>query len=148
MRRKRNDESVNEILNQEEVLKITKIDDIYLFELDGESTSDVAEAVSILMDKIDWDDQIWNISIGEKNKKVSPVKSLFWLSGGYDEWIKLYNYTTPWSECHSYFNNEFGSLIIYIVSVSNTLLDVRNGFMKYLSLPVLYDFAISKNIVR
>ena len=148
MRRKRNDEAFNEILNQEEILKITKKDDVYLFEIDGESTSDVAEAVSILMSKVDWNDQIWNIQINDKNKKISPVKSLFWLSGGYTEWSKLYNYTTTWSECHSDFQNEFGSLIIYIVGISNTLLDVRNGFMKYLSLPVLYDFAISKNLVR
>ena len=148
MRRKRIDESVNEILNQEESLNITKKDDIYIFEIDGESTSDVAEAVSILMSKVDWDDQIWNIQINDKNKKISPVKSLFWLSGGYTEWTKLYNYTIPWSECHSDFQSEFGSLITHIVSTSNTLLDVRNGFMKYLSLPILYDFAISKNLVR
>ena len=35
-----------------------------------------------------------------------------------------------------------------IVKKSKTLLDIRNAFVKYLNLPVLYNFAISKNLIR
>jgi hypothetical protein len=138
-----------EILNQRE-LRVTKEGNEYFFEIGPEMTSDVAEAVSILMRKIDWNDPIWNTVIDKKMiyENITPEKALYWLSGGYKEWKSLDHYNRPWCDCYLDFQEEFGFLIVNIIKKSKTLLDVRNAFMKYLNLPTLYNFAISKNMVR
>jgi len=138
-----------EILNQRE-LRVTKEGNDYFFEIGPEMTSDVAEAVSILMRKIDWNDPIWETTIDKKMiyENITPEKSLYWLSGGYKEWNTLDHYNRPWCDCYLEFQEEFGFLIVNLVKKSKTLLDVRNAFMKYLNLPTLYNFAISKNMVR
>ena len=98
----------------------------------------------------DWNDPIWKTVINNAmlNECILPEKSLYWLSGGEKEWNSLNNYKYSWSNCYSEFQEEFGILIIDIVKKSKTLLDIRNSFVKYLNLPILYNFAISKNIVR
>ena len=60
----------------------------------------------------------------------------------------LNHYNRPWCDCYLEFQEEFGFLIINIIKKSKKLSDIRNGFMKYLNLPVLYNFAISKNMVK
>lgn len=149
MRRKRIDvETIREMLMENETLNVTKEDDLFVFEIGNEITTDVAEAVSILIKKVQWDDPIWDMRINKKSKKVKSEKALFWLSGGYSEWNKLNNYNVTWGKCLNEFDNEFGFLIESIVNKSSTLREIRNGFVKYLSLPILYDFAISKNIIK
>ena len=149
MRRKRNDvESIKEMLIEDETLNIIKEDDFLLFEIGSDMTTDVAEAVSILMRKVDWNDSVWNMKINRKSKKIKSEKALFWLSGGDFEWFKLNNYNTTWSNCSVEFNDEFGFLIESIVNKANTLKEIRTGFVKYLNLPILYDFAISKNMIK
>lgn len=149
MRRKRNDvESIKEMLVEDETLNITKENDYLVFEIGNDMTTDLAEAVSILMRKVDWNDSIWNMKINRKSKKIKSEKALFWLSGGDIEWFKLNNYNDCWSRCSVEFNDEFGFLIESIVNKANTLKEIRNGFVKYLNLPILYDFAISKNMIK
>lgn len=125
----------------------SKCGDLY-FEIGDLVTSDIAEAVSILMRRVDENDPIWKTEVKDIDiRKISPEKSLFWLSGGYLEWESLKNYSIPWSESYIYFQEEFGFLIVNAVSRSNTLKDIKEYFLKYLNLPTLYDFAISKKIV-
>ena len=100
------------------------------------------------MKRIKWDDPIWKTEIKIETDEIFPEKSLYWLSGGDEEWIKLENYTDPWNECYSYFEEEFGNMIIQAVKDSRTLLDIRNFFTKHLNLPILYDFAIKMNLVK
>lgn len=122
--------------------------DLY-FEIGEETTHDVAEAVSILMRRIDFSDPIWNKKVKNSDiLDINPEKSLFWLSGGYDEWDKLTNYRLPWSDCVEEFKEEFGFLVVNSVRKSNTLKDIRDYFIKYINLPTLYDFAVSKNFVK
>jgi hypothetical protein len=137
-------------ISNEEVVKITKEKDECFFEIGKEITSDIAEAVSILMRKVEWDDKIWEMEINKNIilEDITPEKSLFWLSGGYNEWRSLNNYKKPWMECYLEFQEEFGFLIVNIVKKSKTLRDIRNGFVKYLNLPTLYDFAISKGLAN
>ena len=59
-----------EILNQRE-LRVTKEGNEYFFEIGPEMTSDVAEAVSILMRKVDWNDPIWNTAIDKKIEEIT-----------------------------------------------------------------------------
>jgi hypothetical protein len=94
-------QEANEILNQKE-LRVTKEGNEYFFEIGPEMTSDLAEAVSILMRKSDWNDPIWNTAIDKKMiyENITPEKALYWLSGGYKEWNSLDHYNQPWCDCY------------------------------------------------
>lgn len=152
MKRKRvtlKNERVNEILNQNN-FRITKEGDDYFFEIGNETTCDMAEAVAILMRKVDWNNSVWNLEVDKKlaYDKLTPEKALFWLTGGYAEWRTLNHYNRPWCDCYLDFQEEFGFIILNIVKKSKKLSDIRDGFIKYLNLPVLYNFAISRDMVR
>ena len=139
----------SKVIYSSEFINISKENEEYFFEVGNQLTNDIAEAVSILMRKIDWSSEIWNLEINDiVTENISPEKSLYWLTGGYDEWQSLENYNKPWSEYYLDFQEEFGMLIVNIIKKSKTLKDIRDKFMKFLNLPTLYDFAISKNMVR
>lgn len=135
--------------NEQDNFNLIKSDDGLIFEVGKEMTTDIAEAVAIAMRKIDWNSKIWNMKIPNNinHEHLTPEKSLFWLTGGYQEWRTLTHYNRPWSECYLNFQEEFGFLIINIVKRSKNLGDIRNGFVKYLNLPTLYNFAISKKMI-
>jgi hypothetical protein len=138
----------SKIVYSSEFINISKENEEYFFEIGNQLTNDIAEAVSILMRKIDWNSEIWNLEIKDiVTEDISPEKSLYWLTGGYDEWQSLEHYNKPWSEYYLDFQEEFGMLIVNIIKKSKTLKDVRDKFMRFLNLPTLYDFAISKNML-
>lgn len=121
----------------------------WFFEIGKELTTDIAEAVSLLVRECDSNDQIWEVEIKDINTEdIAPEKSLYWLSGGYKEWKSLENYNRPWCDCYLEFQEEFGFTILNVVNRSRTLGDVREYFIENLNLPVLYDFALSKDLVR
>ena len=131
------------------IVRVTKEEDTYFFEIGNELTSDVAEAVALLMRKVDWSDSIWDMELeGIRTDEITPEKPLFWLTGGYAEWRTLENYNKPWCDCYLDFQEEFGMLIFNIAKRNKKLRDIRNNYYKYLSLPILYDFAISKKMIR
>jgi len=138
-----------EIFNQR-VLAVTKEGNEYFFEIGTETTTDVAEAVSILMRTVDWNDPIWKTMIDKKMiyENITPEKSLYWLSGGNKEWNSLDHYNRPWCDCYLEFQEEFGILIVNIIKRSKKLKDIRDNFIKYLNLPVLYDYAIKKDLLK
>lgn len=139
---------ISKEIYSEGVVRIYKEDTEYFFEIGKELTFDLAEAVAILMRKMDFNDDIWNLEITDVVvEKITPAKSLFWLSGGYSEWRTLENYNKPWSEYYLDFQEEFGYLIINIIKKSKTLKDIRDLFIKHLNLPVLYEFALSKKMI-
>ena len=131
------------------IVRVTKEEGTYFFEIGSELTSDVAEAVALLMRKVDWNDSLWDMEIEDaKTDEITPEKALFWLTGGYAEWRTLENYNKPWCDCYLDFQEEFGMLIFNIAKRNKKLRDIRNNYYKYLSLPILYDFAISKKMIR
>jgi hypothetical protein len=129
-------------------IKIDKEVDEFYFEIGSEITTDLAEAVAILMkSKSKWDENFWNLEIKNLNYyNISPGKALYWLSGGDKEWKEMENYKKNWSECALDFQEEFGLRIISILRKSKTLKDIRSGFIKYLNLPILYEFALENEI--
>jgi hypothetical protein len=130
-------------------LDINKEGDEYVFEIGREMTNDLAEAVTIMMRTCKPDDKSWDIEINNKNiENIIPERSLFWLTGGEQEWKNLENYNRPWCDCYLDFQEEFGFMIIKIIKDSKKLSDVRDGFIKYLNLPTIYDFAMSKNLLK
>ena len=131
------------------VVNVSKEENEYFFEIGKELTSDVAEAVAILMRNVDFNEAIWDLEISDIiYENITPEKSLFWLTGGYTEWRTLENYRKPWCDCYLDFQEEFGFLILNIIKKSKTLKDIRENFLKYLNLPVLYDFALSNKIIK
>jgi hypothetical protein len=131
------------------IVRVSKEENEYFFEIGKELTSDVAEAVAILMRKVDFNEAVWNLEFNNiVLENITPERCLFWLTGGYSEWRTLENYNKPWCDCYLDFQEEFGYLILNIIKRSKTLKDVRENFLKYLNLPILYDFAINKNMIR
>ena len=118
------------------------------FEFENYVTEDVAEAVAIMMRSNDVTKSFWEQKIVPDNDSIDPRKSLYWLTGGDREWIKLSNYTRPWSEVEDVYENEFKFLIKWIVNKSKTMGEIRDSFIKYLNLPVLYEFALEKGIIK
>lgn len=140
----------NDVYNST-IVRITKEEDIYFFEIGNELTSDVAEAVALLMRKVDWNDEIWNLDLEGINlnaESITPEKALFWLTGGYSEWRTLENYNRPWCDCYLDFQEEFGMLIFNIIKRTKSLKEIRESYCAHLSLPILYDFALSKGMIR
>lgn len=137
------------------LLNITDVDDIainkyedgYFFEIGTENATDIAEAVSILMKKVDGGNIIWDMEIESFNLEITyPEKSLFWLSGGEEEWESLLHYQTPWAECYPLFVEKFGFIIRAIVKDAKKLRDIKEKFEEYLNLPILYEFALKEKI--
>ena len=136
--------------NNPKDFKITKVNSQEtLFELGEIITTDLAEAISILMRESEMeDDKIWKTIITENIESIEPRRALYWLSGGDVEWITLENFNRNWMDCEWDFQEEFGFTLIEIVKKSKNYDDIRKGFRKKLNLPVLYEFALKKNFVR
>lgn len=140
---------LSEVIFNKDSVFISKCDDGLIFEIGEEITSDIGEAVSILMRRIDYNDSIWEMDLNNiLLDNITPEKSLFWLTGGYKEWEKLENYNKPWHECYLDFQEEFAFIVLRSIRTAKKLEDIRDNFLRYLNLPVLYDFAMSKNLVN
>lgn len=140
---------VSDLIYCGEKVKISKDGESCFFEIGNQVTSDLGEAVAILSRTVEFGDDIWNLEIQDLNlETITPEKTLFWLTGGLDEWTTLENYNLNWSDCYLEFQQEFGFMIINALSKYKRLGDIRDYFIKYLNLPILYDFAISKNLIK
>jgi len=137
---------------KEDILDVVRIiekeDNRIFFEIEETITEDVAEAVAILMRKNNVSDTVWSKEISVDIDTIDPRKCLYWLTGGDREWIKLDNYRYSWVECDQFFSDEFEFVIRWIVKKSKTLRDMKDSFIEHLNLPVLYEFALSKNLVK
>jgi hypothetical protein len=121
-------------------------DNSVFFEINEFITKDVAEAVSLLMRDSSSNSLIWDMGINIDYDSIVYRNCLYWLSGGDVEWIKLNNYKKPWKECYNEFEEEFTPVINSILCKSKTLEDIKNGFIDNLNLPILYEFALEKDL--
>jgi hypothetical protein len=150
MRKKRFPKSNSvRVLTESNIIRIgEEINGQLFFEIGSEITTDIAEAVAIMMRVPNIDDLIWNKELPFDVENIDPKKTLYWLSGGDKEWITLQNYNQPWSKCVLEFQEEFGFMVLSIIGKAKKLKDIRDGYIKYLNLPVLYEFALSQNFVK
>jgi len=147
-RRKIDVKSLSKEIYNSGKIRVLHEDSDYYFEVGKEVTTDLAEATAILMRSVDVNDEIWNLKIDRIDyEKIEPSRCLFWLSGGRLEWDNLENYNRPWGFYHLDYQEEFGFLIISLLEKSKTLGDLRDYFNRYLNLPILYEFALSKNMI-
>ena len=124
-------------------------DNCLFFEVNDICTTDICEAVALMMRCGVTDSSVWKRNI-TKNLDIDhtdPRNCLYWLSGGDDEWNKRTFYKRPWNECDLIFQEEFGVTVLIILKKSKTLNDVKSGFMKFLNLPVFYEFCLSRNLI-
>jgi hypothetical protein len=149
MKKKKNllyyEENYEVLLEQDQVNIKNTQNEIY-FQIGYQITNDVAEAVSIMMKILDDNDPIWNIRI--KNKNINTQSTLYWLSGGDDEWLDLKHYNQPWNECYDLYEKEFGKSIHKIINESISLRDIRNEFKNNFNMFKMYDFALSINLIK
>jgi uncharacterized ferritin-like protein (DUF455 family) len=71
------------VIYNDNKIKISREGNEWFFEIGKELTTDLAEAVSILIRKYDKTNPIWNIELREIDiDSITPEKSLYWLTGG------------------------------------------------------------------
>jgi len=148
MKKKKVDIMRNFDLWSDNFIKIDKEGEYYYFEIGNHITTDLAEAIAIIMKyKNNIDSKFWDLEIKNIDYYgIDPVKSLYWLSGGEVEWKINNNYKKNWIDCSSLYQEEFGIKIISILKKSKNMKEIRNGFLKYLNLPTLYEFALENEI--
>ena len=137
------------VLTESSFVRISKeVNGQLFFEIGNEITTDIAEAVSIMMRIPNLDETIWENELPMDFDTVEPRRSLYWLSGGDNEWVTLQNYNRPWSQCDIEYQEEFGFMVMSILKKSKKLKDIKQGFIRYLNLPTLYEFALSQGYVK
>ncbi len=140
---------LSDVVFKNEKVLIGKVENKWIFEVGRETTNDLAEGISILMRNLDAKSPIWDIEYKiDDSIEINPERSLFWLSGGPQEWNTLDNYQKDWSECYLDFQEEFGITILNIIKKSKNFREIRNSFIKYLNLSIIYDFAMSKRLIK
>ncbi len=120
-------------------------------ELEEEFQSyDYAEGVAALMrlKTVLNDERLWNTKIGNNRYDVTPGRALYWLSGGNREWKSNETYGYEWIEIDTIFEHKFRDLVYEIVENAETLNDIKEGFMKNLNLPILYEFALNNDLIN
>lgn len=140
---------IDSLLRNNSVRISEGVNNCLFFEIDDICTTDICEGVSLMMRSGVTDPKIWNRDITKNldTDSVDPRHSLYWLSGGDDEWCNRKYYLRPWNECDLLFQEEFGVMVLIILKKSKTLGDIRSGFLKFLNLPVFYEFCLSKNLI-
>lgn len=137
------------VINNSNFVHISeKVNGLQLFEIGKELTTDVGEAVAIMMRNKDLDERVWGLSFEFNMDEIETTKCLYWLSGGDNEWTTLHNYRNSWKDCCWEYRDRFGERVIEIIESAKTLGDIKSGFLKYLNLPILYDFALEKDLIR
>ena len=139
---------LSEVVFSDEKIKINKQKENFIFEIGKETTTDLAEGVAIMMKILDNNHEIWNFEFEIDEEKIIPEKSLYWLTGGHTEWKQLEHYEKTWYDCYLIFQEEFGISIMNIIKKSKKLKDIREEFKRCLNLPIIYDFALSQNLIK
>ncbi len=149
MRKRKLEVTTNQVIFENNIIKISREHDgIHYYEIGSEITTDIIEAVSILIRlKNINNDTFWNLEIPKIDIfDIDPEKCLFWLSGGKDEWFRNDNYKMTWMESHSLFRERFEDDIECIIRNSKTFKDIKNQITKKLNISIMYDFALSQGI--
>ena len=136
------------IYNSNKVRVSKELNGELFFEIENEVTSDLSEAVAMSMNFGIRDEIFFNTEFNININNISPDKALYWLTGGDIEWVTKKHYNKAWSDVYLMYQEEFGMQIINIIKKSNTLCEVRNGFVKYMNLPTLYEFSLNKGFIK
>ena len=117
---------INSLLESSSVRVSEGVDNCLFFEIGKHSTTDICEAVVLMMRHGTTDSNIWNRNI-IKNLDLDSIETrhcLYWLSGGDLEWNKREFYKRSWNECDLLFQEEFGVIVLIILKKSKTPLSI------------------------
>ena len=129
------------------MFRVYNVDGEAIFEVGGDVTPDLAEAVALAMrDRVGG--EFWDLRTADLGRTVSPERCLYWLSGGDKEWSPLEHYLHPWFTCCGDFCAKWGRDVADIVDKSATLGEVRDGFRDRLNLHVIYDWCVGRGHIR
>lgn len=134
------------IYNSDRIRVSRELNGELFFEIENELTSDLSEAIAIILNKGIIDSNFWKITFN-KTKNISPDKTLYWLSGGDKEWITRTHYSKSWADVYLTYQEEFGMIIFNIVDRSKTFEDIRKEFLRKLNLSTLYEFSLEKGFI-
>jgi hypothetical protein len=147
MKRRKQADCSETMVHDSPRVKVHSLGDTLIFEVDEDVTQDVAEAVSMIMhNRIEG--SFWSIPTDGLAELVDPERALYWLSGGDREWSLLEHYSQPWPSCSQDFRDKWSETVTRIVMQSKTLADIRAGFRRELTLHRIYDWCISRGLVR
>lgn len=112
-------------------------------------SNDYLESVSAIMRLPEFfkDEKIWKIKIPNKYENIKIEKALYWITGGVKEWEENKNYKYKWEDVELIFKHKFEDVILDIIKESNTLGDIKRGFMAKLNLPIIYEFSLNNNLI-
>lgn len=131
-------------------ISFSKKENSLFFEINDKVTSDICEAVALMMvSGVDDNDVIWKTNLRDiDTSNLNIDNTLYWLSGGDREWLSLVNFNTPWLECVGLFRDKFGYILQNALKKAKCLGDIRKEYNKKLNISIIYDFAIEKNLIR
>jgi len=140
---------ISDVIYSSSRIRISKeLNGELFFEIENEVTADLSEAIAIAIQKDIKDETFWKTSFNIDINNISPDKALYWLSGGDVEWLSKNHYNINWSEVYLTYQEEFGLTIIDIILKAKNFEDIRKKFIQKLNLPILYEFALEKNIIK
>ena len=140
---------ISDVIYSSSRIRISKeLNGELFFEIENEVTADLSEAIAIAIQKDIKDETFWETSFNIDINNISPDKALYWLSGGDAEWLSKNHYNINWSEVYLTYQEEFGLTIIDIILKAKNFEDIRKKFIQKLNLPILYEFALEKNIIK
>jgi hypothetical protein len=135
----------NDVLFQRnEIIVIKEPNGEHTFQIGKIYTSDVLEAVAILMRNSRWAElDIWDIEV--EIEEVNSINCIYWLSGGEEFWNHP-SCNVEWVDIYPTLIERFEGKL-ESVKKRKTLRDIRKYFKKHFNLDTFYDFALSKNII-
>lgn len=148
------DHRLSKIIYQSDKLIIANYQDRLCFQIESKElkeqvlTFDVFEAVAAILRIQDYDRNFWHLKISEKDFDIVPIKAIYWLSGGNDEWSNLDNYCISWSIAAELFEKEFEKCIFEDLIKCSTLRDVKDIILKNYNFSTFYEYAMSKDFAK
>ena len=148
------DHHLSKIIYQSDKLTIANYQNRLCFQIDSKElkeqvmTFDVFEAIAAILRIQDYDRNFWHIKITDKDFEIIPIKAIYWLSGGNDEWCNLDNYNISWSIAAELFEKEFEKGIFEELHKCKTLLDVKKMILNNYNFSNFYEYAISKGFAK
>jgi hypothetical protein len=135
-------------------IQVFKENNVYYFESNNEKlsnfiTNDYMEAVAAFMKLKDTFDlnYLWDIKVtDEMRENLSVNKTLYWITGGDREWVENKTYKKTWIEYSNIFVKKYQKRI-ETIKECKTLGEVRDEFLKHMNLPMIYEFALTKNMI-
>jgi hypothetical protein len=117
------------------------------FQIGKEFTSDILEAVAILMRNSRWSNlDIWDLEIDIEKSNLNTINCLYWLSGADTFWNHP-DCKVEWKVAYPMLVDEFDDKLQGISKKRKSLKEIRKSFIKHFNLDTFYEFALSKGII-